>query len=304
MGGLPEWQTWRDLQTLHIFATTGGHTADIYASTNGTIFVIDQIWLVLLAFGAGTAGSLVGFGAGIMISPVLAFLGFSPTLIASNSLFGTFGNLSGATLTHAVRRKIKYSLGLKLGLVAVPGSIAGAVLDQYAEPDLFNILLGIILAISAYMLLRGKVSAGQDGSARRMAVMMIPASISAGIVSSFFGIGGGVVIVPFMVLGLGMRMKEVAIASQPALLVIAFVGVLVHGYLGHPDITQAVLLLAGGFAGGLLGVRLSQRLGGKQMRIILSVLIFSAAARLLWVAAEDAYHGVMLALSRGPPGLD
>ena len=73
--------------------------------------MIDSLWLILLGLGAGTAGSMVGFGGGIMISPVLAFLGFPLALIASNSLFGTFGNLSGATLTHAVKKRIKYSLG-------------------------------------------------------------------------------------------------------------------------------------------------------------------------------------------------
>ena len=260
--------------------------------------MLDYVWLGLLAFGAGTAASLVGFGSGIMISPVLAFFGFVPTQIASGSIFGTFGNLSGATITHVLRKNMTYSLGLKIGLLAIPGSIAGAILDKYADPDIFNIMLGAILAFSAFMLLRGKISSKGGGmSARNMAVTMVPASIAAGIVSSFFGIGGGVVIVPFMVLGMGMKMREVAIASQPALLVIAFTGVLMHTYLGHTEIPMALLLLGGAFAGGLLGVRLSKRLGDRQMRIILSALIFSAAARLLWVAIEEAYHGMVAVLS-------
>ena len=255
--------------------------------------MLDYIWLVLLAFGAGTAASLVGFGAGIMISPVLAFFGYAPTQIASGSIFGTFGNLSGATITHVIRKNVKYSLGLKLGLLAIPGSIAGAILDQYADPDVFNIMLGAILAFSAFMLLRGKISSNHSLSTRHVMPVMVTASIAAGIVSSFFGIGGGVVIVPFMILGLGMKMKEVAITSQPALLVIAFTGVLMHTYLGHTEVPMALLLLGGAFAGGLLGVRLSRKLGDKQMRIILSALIFSAAARLLWVAIEDAYHSIL-----------
>ncbi len=121
--------------------------------------------------------------------------------------------------------------------------------------------------------------------------MMTMASISAGIVSSFFGIGGGVVIVPFMILAMGMKMKEVAISSQPALLVIAFVGLAVHGLLGHPDLYQATYLLVGGFSGGLLGVRLSQRLGGRHLQIILSALIATAAIRLFWESPEEAYRG-------------
>ncbi len=264
--------------------------------------MLENLWLILLGFGAGTAGSMVGFGGGIMISPVLAFLGFPPSLIASNSLFGTFGNLGGATLTHAVRKKIKYSLGLKLGLMSIPGTALGALMAEYAESDLFNVMLGSILAISAYMLFRGKMKERGNSPMRFMAVMMVLASISAGIVSSFFGIGGGVVIVPFMVLVMGMKMKEVAVMSQPALLVIAFVGLIVHGSLGHPDMYQAALLLAGGFAGGLLGVRLSGRLKGRQMQIILSALIFSAAARLFWEFLEGVYQGGLLMLHRMLPG--
>ncbi len=256
--------------------------------------MFEDLWLILLGFGAGAAGSMVGFGGGVMIAPVLTFLGLPPSLVASSSLFGTFGNLSGATVTHALKRRIKYSLGLKLGLMSIPGTALGALLAQHAESDLFKILLGSILAVSAYMLFRGKMKGGAGRSTRLMLVMMTMASISAGIVSSFFGIGGGVVIVPFMILVMGMKMKEVAISSQPALLVIAFVGLAVHGLLGHPDLHQATYLLVGGFSGGLLGVRLSQRLGGRHLQIILSALIATAAIRLFWESLEEAYRGGLL----------
>ena len=263
--------------------------------------MIESLWLVLLGFAAGAAGSMVGFGGGIMIAPALTFMGFPPSLVASSSLFGTFGNLGGATLTHALKRRIRYSLGLKLGLLSIPGTAFGALLAQYAKSDLFSVLLGIILAVSAYMLFRGKGK--NDGEkkeeeegpkksgrlTRSMTLMMIMASISAGVVSSFFGIGGGVVIVPFMILVMGMRLKEVVVSSQPALLVIAFVGLAVHGFIGNTDIAQAAFLLVGGFGGGLVGVRLSQRLGGRHLQIILSTLIAVAAIRLFWASIEEVY---------------
>ena len=264
--------------------------------------MIESLWLVLLGFAAGAAGSTVGFGGGIMIAPVLTFMGFPPSLVASSSLFGTFGNIGGATLTHALKRRIRYSLGLKLGLLSIPGTAFGVILAQYAQSDLFSVLLGTILAVSAYMLFRGKGK--NDGEkkeeeeegpkksgrlTRSMTLMMIMASISAGVVSSFFGIGGGVVIVPFMILVMGMRLKEVVVSSQPALLVIAFVGLAVHGLIGNTDIAQAAFLLVGGFGGGLVGVRLSQRLGGRHLQIILSTLIAVAAVRLFWVSIEEAY---------------
>ena len=263
--------------------------------------MLDIHWLILLGVAAGTAGSLVGFGGGIMISPVLAFLGFNPALIASNSLFGTFGNLSGATVTHIVKKRIKYSLGLKLGIMSIPGTIIGAMMADYIESDFFNLMLGGVLVVSAYMLFRGNIKERSGSSMRHMTVMMVMASISAGIVSSFFGIGGGVVVVPFMMLVMGMSMKETAVMSQPALIVIAFVGLVSHVSFGHIEVYQAMALLAGGFGGGLLGVRLSRRLKGRHMRMILSALIFSAAARLIWGFLEEVYSSGLLVLGRMLP---
>lgn len=273
-----------------------------FATSSLTVYtqpeLIDNLWLILLAFGAGTAGSMVGFGGGIMISPVLAFMGFNPALIASSALSGTFGNLSGATITHAIRKKMKYSLGIKLGLLSIPGTAIGAIAANHIESDLFNVMLGIILAISAFILIRGKMKEGKKQPMRFITVVMVLASMAAGVVSSFFGIGGGVIIVPFMILVLGMKIKEVAILSQPALLVIAFVGLVVHGTIGHLDMYLAIFLLVGGFCGGLVGVRLSTRLKGRQMQIILSALIFSAAARLIWGYIEETYFVGLVIVSK------
>ena len=57
--------------------------------------MIDQLWLILLGFAAGILGSMIGLGGGIIIVPVLTFLGFPPTTAASNSLFGALSNFEG-----------------------------------------------------------------------------------------------------------------------------------------------------------------------------------------------------------------
>ena len=54
--------------------------------------MFEEIWLIPLGFIAGILGSIIGLGGGIIIVPVLTFMGFSPTLAVSNSLFAVFSN--------------------------------------------------------------------------------------------------------------------------------------------------------------------------------------------------------------------
>ena len=75
--------------------------------------MIDQLWLIPLGFVAGILGSMVGLGGGIIIVPVLTFLGFPPTVAASNSLFAAFSNSVASTISYSRQKRIEYYLGLK-----------------------------------------------------------------------------------------------------------------------------------------------------------------------------------------------
>ena len=85
--------------------------------------MIESIWLIPLGFVAGLLGSIIGLGGGIIIVPVLTFVGFSPTLAVSNSLFAVFSNSVASTAVYAKQKRIELSLGWKLGLIAVPGTV-------------------------------------------------------------------------------------------------------------------------------------------------------------------------------------
>ena len=72
---------------------------------------------------------MIGLGGGIVVVPVLTFLGFSPQLAASNSLFAAFSNAIASTISYTKQKRIEYSLGLKLGLLSIPGTILGAFIS-------------------------------------------------------------------------------------------------------------------------------------------------------------------------------
>ena len=245
--------------------------------------MIDQLWLIPLGFAAGLLGSMIGLGGGIIVVPVLTFLGFPPTAAASNSLFAALSNAIASTISYSKQKRIEYPLGIKLGLLSIPGTVLGALISTDVAPDVFKILfVFVLIASAAYIFLRKKIETREKIISKQMMIFAIGASFFAGIISSFFGIGGGIIFVPLMVVGMGMAMKKAAPTSQMILLFASLSGVIVHSLLGHPDFLQAGLLAIGSFIGGLVGARLSIDIKERYLQILVSAVIVIAAAKLFF----------------------
>lgn len=254
--------------------------------------MIDQLWLVPLGLAAGIIGSMIGLGGGIVVVPVLTFFGFPPTLAVSNSLFAAFSNAVGSTVSYSRQKRIDYSLGLKLGLLCIPGTILGAYLSNDVTPVLFKILFGLVLISSAvYIFMRKKIETQEKILTTQMIIFVISASFFAGIISSFFGIGGGIVFVPLMVVGIGMTMKKAAPTSQFILLFASLSGIIVHSMLGHADFLQAGLLSTGAFIGGIIGARISFNVKERSLQILVSAIIILSAIKLFFDSAIDLLIG-------------
>ena len=244
--------------------------------------MFEQLWLIPLGFVAGILGSIIGFGGGTIIVPVLTFVGFPPTLAVGNSLFAAFSNSVASTTMYAKQKRIEYSLGLKLGLMSIPGTILGAIISSDLSPTIFKILLALVLLSSAsYILLKRKIEEKPIDVSRMLLIFSAGASFFSGVIASLFGVGGGIIFVPLMVVVLGLSMKRAAPTSQFILMFTCFSGLIVHSILGHPDYYQALLLSIGAFAGGILGARLSLEIKEKKLKIIVIIVIVVAAIKLI-----------------------
>jgi len=243
--------------------------------------LLENLWLIPLGLAAGILGSMIGLGGGFIVVPVLTFFGFAPPVAASESLFAAFCNAVASTISYSKQKRIDYSLGIKLALLSIPGTVLGAYLTDMTSPSLFKLLFGMVLiGSSVYIYARRKFESKEYNLSKQMMVLAVGASFFAGIISSLFGIGGGTVFVPLMVIGIGLSMKLAAPTSQFILMFAAASGMIVHSILGHPDYMQAGLLSAGAFAGGLIGSRLSQRVSEGKLRIFVTVVLVITAIKL------------------------
>src|SRR5579885_2108549 len=231
---------------------------------------------------------MIGLGGGFVVVPVLTFFGFAPTLAASDSLFAAFSNSVASTTSYAKQKRIWYSLGIKLALMSIPGTIIGAYISDGVSPPVFKILFAMVLVTSgAYIYLRRKMESREHNLSKQLMVFAAGASFFAGIVSSLFGIGGGSVFVPLMVVAIGLSMKLAAPTSQFILMFAAASGMIVHTVLGHSNFYEAGLLSIGAFIGGIAGSRLSTHVSEKKLRIFVTIILALTAGKLaidaLWV---------------------
>jgi hypothetical protein len=243
--------------------------------------MFENLWLIPLGFVAGVIGSIIGLGGGIVIVPVLTILGIPHTMASSSSLFAAFSNSVASTASYAKQKRIDYKNGLRLGLFSIPGTILGAILSGQATPDAFKVLFGIVLVVSCYYLfVKRNLESRQSVISAKMLVISSGISFFAGILSSFFGIGGGVVFVPLMIVGLGLAVKNATATSQLILMFSSASGMITHALLGHAQFEYAALLSVGAFAGGLVGARLSLEIKENKIRLLIVVAILAAATKL------------------------
>jgi uncharacterized protein len=243
--------------------------------------LFEYLWLLPLGFAAGVIGSMIGLGGGFLIVPVLTFFGFSPTLAASDSLFAAFSNSVASTISYAKQKRIVYSLGVKLALLSIPGTILGAYISEAVSPPLFKILFaGVLVGSGIYIYMRRKMESKEYNLSKQIIIFVIGASFFAGIISSLFGIGGGVVFVPLMIIIMGLSMKLAAPTSQFILMFASASGMIIHSLLGHPNYYEAAFLSTGSFIGGMTGSRLSKHITERNLRIFVIIILALTAVKL------------------------
>lgn len=253
--------------------------------------ITTAVILVAVGLGAGTLGSMLGVGGGIIMVPALTFLGLPPTQAASTSLIAVASTSVSSTIEYSRQKRIDYRLGLEMAAFAIPGALLGAVLSDYISASSFRLYFGILLILTGVYILY-KNSILKDAAAKKRSVALragvFAATFGAGIISSLFGVGGGIIFVPAMLLVLGLTMQRAAPTSQLTLMLTSIAGVIMHAYLLHPDYLQALALSAGAFAGAQIGARVSRTAKELLLQRLLGLVLIAVAAKFIfdWFASR------------------
>jgi uncharacterized membrane protein YfcA len=252
---------------------------------------------------AATIGSLAGLGGGFIAAPVLRiFFKLPPREAAATSLVLVFANVASASVAFLRQGRVDVRLAVTMGLLAIPGSIIGAFLVKIAPASAFDLLYAGLLGFVAIDLLRrrhavakGAVAkipfgrlrvfhdriSGDDYEYTESPPIAAAAGISTGFLSSFFGLGGGIIVVPVLLRVFAMPAHIVSATSHMVILISAPFGVVAHALQGDIEWVDALPLAAGGVIGGQLGASVSRRLSGVVLVRFLAAILTAAAVSLV-----------------------
>jgi uncharacterized membrane protein YfcA len=120
-------------------------------------------------------------------------------------------------------------------------------------------------------------------AALRLHVLRLGAiATAAGAFSGLFGVGGGTIIVPLLVLGLGYRQKEATGTSLAAIVVIGALAAVGHALYGNVDFWKGVLISIPAVVGVVAGTALQQRISERAVAAAFVVLLVASAAVLVF----------------------
>ncbi len=278
--------------------------------------MISLLFGVIIGFSLG----LTGGGGSIFAVPLLVYgLALPAHQAVGVSLFAVGATALGGAIVRLRRREVDLWAALLFGVAGMLGAPLGAALGAKLPPggllSGFAVLMLLVAARMWRQALRRPgetqvVRAGVDARAAsgsgpacrinpagglilssRCARVLALGGLLTGALSGLFGVGGGFLIVPALVLMASLSIQRAVATSLLVIAIISISGGVAHLLAGHHTLnwTITVLFVLGGLGGMLLGARLSRRLAGPALQKLFAAAMIGVAVAMLGVQIWRAF---------------
>jgi uncharacterized protein len=276
--------------------------------------------LLLLGLGGvvGFLSGLFGVGGGFLMTPLLIAIGIPPLVAAASDSNQIVAASASATYAHYRMGNVDFKMGLLLLIGGVFGGTGGVylikILRALGNADFvvkitYVVMLGVV---GAYMFLESLQNLRKPGAemeepqpkkssfyvraVRRLPwqmrfpksgitlspVLPLILGVFVGVLAAIMGVGGGFIMVPVMVYLLRMPMHVVVGTSLFQILFTCVNVTVMQAVTNHTvDLILAIILLLGSTIGAQFGARLSRRLKGDQLKIILASVVLLVMLQML-----------------------
>lgn len=266
---------------------------------------MEYLLLALVGLFSGVVGALVGLGGGVILVPATLYLGGSIGLIPGitpqnvvglSVVMMIFTGLA-STLTYMKAKTVDYRSGLLFFAGSIPGTILGAWVNKGLDLPSFNLYFGILLIVLATLLLVRKYLKPvewfvKNGTKKTFTDVQgqnyvygypiwfaLFLTFGVGFASGLFGIGGGSIIVPAMIL-LFLFPPHVAVGTSMFMVFLsALVGSASHISLGNVPWLYTIPVIPAAFIGAKIGAALNQRIKSETLVIALRIILLLLGVR-------------------------
>jgi len=260
--------------------------------------------IILLATGVGVgfAGGLLGLGGAFIMTPVqyLVFTNMGlPTDLAIKLAFGTsllvvLPLAASGAWRHSLKGAVRWKAAIIMGGCGLVSAFGGATLAAHLPGEGLKLAFGAVILLSAIRMLTAPPPDAK-ASPRENPWLLAAWAVPIGFISGILGIGGGILMIPVLVLALRFRMHNAVGTSLAIMLLTAVGGVIGYlanglGVAGLPDYSigyinlQSWGLLALTSVGtAQLGAIVAHKLPARQLRYIFIAVMLYMGLKMLGV---------------------
>jgi len=252
--------------------------------------VIDTAQALLAALSGVAVGftlGLVGGGGSILAVPLMVYVvGVkSPHVAIGTSALAVAVNALAGLANHARAHNVNWRCGGTYALAGVAGAFAGSSLGKAFDGQKLLFLFALLMLVVAGVMFKGRGDQGIEGVVcnRDNFPKVASFGFGTGILSGFFGIGGGFLIVPGLIASTSMTIYRAIGTSLVAVTAFGLTTALNYAFSGMLDWGLAAAFIAGGVLGSLGGTAVSRRLSASKGRLnsVFAAMIVMVAVYML-----------------------
>ncbi|NYZ74571.1 sulfite exporter TauE/SafE family protein [Candidatus Micrarchaeota archaeon] len=257
---------------------------------------MEILLLVVLSLAIGFFAAILGIGGGVILTPTLILLGMETHIAISVSLGGVVLTSLVSSVEYLRQRLVDLKLALLMMVASAPSALAGAYLSVETPGTVLEKLMALfLLAMAGLMLtdmkmrmtdrmlsLERHVKAKDDTgfSYRAHLLFLLPIGMAAGFTAGLFGIGGGVMMVPSLLLS-GVPAQVAVATSSMMVNASADVSFLTYLARGGFDLSYLLPIAPALMTGAYIGAMVSARIKPHHTRFMLAGLLVFLSAMLL-----------------------
>lgn len=231
--------------------------------------------LPLIGLIGGFLSGLLGLGGGVIMLPLLTLVGGVPLKLATGtSLVHVLVAAATGMLSHLHAGMVDFKAGFILGMAGIAGGFWGSFLSVPLSTRSLNFIF-LFLVVSAifflFIPLKSDVETYIKGNFSKIEGILI--GLGCGLLVGLLGVGGGFILIPFMIYTLRISLR-VTIGTSLMVILISSLGTFGAKYgVGHIDVIITLLVIPGSVVGALLGAYVSRKIHIKFLRWILVSLL-------------------------------
>lgn len=246
--------------------------------------MIRTLPLVLIGLIGGFFSGLFGVGGGIILVPLLILVvGFGQKLASGTSLAVIVPTAIAGTVSYAANGSIDWIAGACLGAGAIGGSLLGTwLLHRIRVAYLRWLFIVFLLVVGVRMLFLVPDRALELDTTPVLALLLVGVGFLVGVLSGLLGVGGGVIVVPVLILLFGASDLIAKGTSLLMMIPTALTGSYANYRRGNVDIRAGAIIGVSAVIASVLGAVVSTVLPPDVGSILFAILLFYSAAHLTW----------------------